>query len=51
MVDPIPWRYRSKNDLQRIFKIICFYADPGKDICKSEAVNDSEFRLFRCVEL
>ena len=40
MVAPIPWRYRSQNDLQRIFKIICFLADPGNAICKSEAVND-----------
>ena len=40
MVAPIPWRYRSQNDLQRIFKIICFFADPGNAICKSEAVND-----------
>jgi len=39
-VAPIPWRYRSQNDLQRIFKIICFLADPGNAICKSEAVND-----------
>ena len=49
MVAPIPWRYRSQNDLQRIFKIICFLAGPGNAICESEAVNDWEFKLFRCV--